>query len=117
VELQPIFKALIASGVDKQQLYLRGNGPQFLVRVLKRVYKRKPNELVVEIRNSDENKECYSAVTNALSVGGVSFRERMTPRTRKPKSLTVAVEIGTFAVPGLSNVLEIAFKGAGVDLS
>jgi hypothetical protein len=92
-DLEPILNRLLELGTERGELYLRSCEPRFLVRVRNARHKPEPNVLVVEIRNSDDNRQWYDRVRTALVTAQVSFRERFTPKTWQPKSLTVELGV------------------------
>jgi hypothetical protein len=113
VGLQPFVKELMNFGSDQDGLYIRFANSRFLVRVRKRQFKREPDAIEIEVRNSDFNSAHYSAVKAGFDSGDISYRERFTPKQKKPKDMRARIDIGTFAPAAVGAVLKEIARSLG----
>lgn len=115
--LQPHVKALYASGQEGDILFVRSSKPKMLIRLTKRVFKNRPAEIEIQLRNSDENRAHYQAVRAALESASIEFRERHTPKLNRPKDIRINVQEGVYAPASLAGILSEMFAAVGVDQS
>lgn len=113
VELQPYVKWLMESGVQNSELYIQTKNPAFMVRLKKIELKSKTDEVEIDIRSSDDNGKNYEAAKTGLTKNKIDYKERLTPKQKKPKDMRVRVEIGTFAPAVISNILSIVASSIG----
>ena len=113
VGLQPIVKELMNSGSNQDGLYIRFANSGFLVRVRKRQFKREPDAIEIEVRNSDLNGAHYGAVKSGFDSGGISYRERFTPKQNRPKDMRARIDFGTFAPAAVGAVLKEIARSVG----
>ncbi|MBN1255325.1 MAG: hypothetical protein JXA50_08640 [Deltaproteobacteria bacterium] len=113
VEFQPYVKWLIATEADEGELYFRTKKPVFLLRMQKLKFKNKPDVIEIDIRSSDENNQHYLAVREGLSQNEIDFKERFTPKQKRPKDMRVRIEVGAFAPAAVANILKIITTSIG----
>jgi hypothetical protein len=115
VELQPFVKQLIEAGSDQDGLYVRFENSRFLVRVKKRQFRRDPDIVEIEVRNSHKNSDYYAAVKSGFDSAGISYRERFTPKQKKPKDMRMRIDIGTLAPAAVGAVFKEIAGAVGED--
>jgi len=113
-ELQPLIRSLVSFN-GQGTVYVQSAEPQFVLTISKKVFRRKPALLVLEVRNTGANRAHYAAARDVMQRQGPTFSERLTPRQQQPSRASLQVEATVLATAAIVSAVRAVLESAGIN--